>query len=304
MSHELYLQVYRRYIKHVEWNPNIPPSFFSPSYLHQYFGEMNQNTTNNKKKKGKKVTVGFMSKFFGIFEPHGMLLDGIMKHLPRSRFISVALSIARTDGKPLNPTINFAADEIVEIPLSYNYARELIEGLDLDILVFADTMSEPMTHFLAHSRISPLQFAFWGNPITSGSRQVDYFISADGMEHQFRTRIKSDEEPYIEQIVLLEGQGIWYNFPERPEISLQDTELSGMVDFYSSKMIRQNFEFGDSWFIYFCPQSVFKIHPLYDFVLADILISAVAIGINAHLGNLLLIFIICVIFHANVMRTF
>jgi hypothetical protein len=34
----------------------------------------------------KRFTVGFISKFFGIFEPHGLLLDGVMKHLPRSHF--------------------------------------------------------------------------------------------------------------------------------------------------------------------------------------------------------------------------
>ena len=143
---------------------------------------------------------------------------------------------------------------------------------------------------MAHSRVAPLQIAFWGNPITSGSRQIDYFISADGMEHPFRTRIKLQEEPYTEQVVLLEGQGIWYNYPENPEFSLQTTEFSGKIDFDSSKIIRQFFKFGNNWFIYFCPQSVFKIHPLYDFVLADILISAVVAGINAHLGFKLLLF--------------
>ena len=144
---------------------------------------MNQCATRDYDKLHKRVRVGFISKFFGIFEPHGMLLDGIMNYLPRSQFIIVALSIARTDGKPLNPTINDAADEVIEIPLSYKYAREIIGDLDLSILVFADTMSEPMTHFLAHSRISPLQFAFWGNPITSGptmfaSRQTGFSMSS------------------------------------------------------------------------------------------------------------------------------
>ena len=71
---------------------------------------MNQCATRDYDKLHKRVRVGFISKFFGIFEPHGMLLDGIMNYLPRSQFIIVALSIARTDGKPLNPTINDAAD--------------------------------------------------------------------------------------------------------------------------------------------------------------------------------------------------
>jgi predicted O-linked N-acetylglucosamine transferase (SPINDLY family) len=35
--------------------------------------------------------------------------------------------------------------------------QELIEEQKLDILIVADTMSEPMTHFLAHSRLAPMQ---------------------------------------------------------------------------------------------------------------------------------------------------
>jgi predicted O-linked N-acetylglucosamine transferase (SPINDLY family) len=42
--------------------------------------------------------------------------------------------------------------------------------------------------------------AFWGNPITSGSHQIDYFISADVMEHPYRTRMPTADEPYSEQV--------------------------------------------------------------------------------------------------------
>ena len=33
----------------------------------------------------------------------------------------------------------------------------MLQELRLDVLVFADTLSEPMTHFLAHSRLAPIQ---------------------------------------------------------------------------------------------------------------------------------------------------
>jgi hypothetical protein len=42
--------------------------------------------------------------------------------------------------------------------------------------------------------------AFWGNPITSGSHQIDYFISADVMEHPHRTRMPVAHDPYSEQV--------------------------------------------------------------------------------------------------------
>lgn len=46
---------------------------------------------------------------------------------------------------------------------------------------------------------------------------MDYFVSADIMEHPHRTRMHLADEPYTEQVVLTEGQGIWYFKPESPE---------------------------------------------------------------------------------------
>eukprot|EP01032_Pedospumella_encystans_P000137 gene137-151_t len=105
----------------------------------------------------RKARIGFFSKFFGIFEPHGMLLDGVMRYLPRDRFEVLALPVSRADVKPLSPNIISACDAVHEISLSYAHAQEMIQDLQLDVLVFADTVSEPMAHFLAHSRLAPIQ---------------------------------------------------------------------------------------------------------------------------------------------------
>eukprot|EP01038_Epipyxis_sp_PR26KG_P006209 gene6209-8553_t len=220
----------------------------------------------------KKCRVGFLSKFLGLFEPHGLLLDGVMKYLPRSSFTVIGLPIARSDGKPISYRVVESVDEIHEISLIFSHAFNFISSLDLDILVFADVMSEPITHFLAHCRLAPLQLAFWGNPITSGSKYIDYFISADRMEHPFRTRMPIRDEPYTEQIVLLEGQGIWYYKPQSMEIELKKANLDKRV----APMVettRADFGCRDDWFIYLLPQSVFKIHPLYDDILRRIVIA-------------------------------
>lgn len=46
-----------------------------------------------------------------------------------------------------------------------------------------------LSTLLAILLLSFKQMAFWGNPITSASPHIDYFISADAMEHPYRTRI-------------------------------------------------------------------------------------------------------------------
>ncbi len=113
--------------------------------------------------------------------------------------------------------------------------------------------------------------AFWGNPITSASRHMDYFISGDHLEHPFRTRIPLMDEPYSEQVILIAGQGIWYFTPESPSTTIART----MVDLPLSppqQYTRQEFQLLETDFVYLCPQSVFKMHPLYDQILANILL--------------------------------
>ena len=217
-----------------------------------------------------KIRVAFISKFFGLFEPHGMLLDGIMKYLPRKYFEVIVLIVPSTDGKPISPNIFDSTKHVYQISLNHEDSVDKIASLNLDILVFADTMSEPLNHFLAHNRLAKIQIAFWGNPITSASKHIDYFISADCMEHPFRNRMLIEDEPYSEQVILLDGQGIWYYMPESPEKSLSKVN---MVDAVSpiQEYKRKDFNISEDWFVYFLPQSVFKIHPLYDNVLADIL---------------------------------
>ena len=96
-----------------------------------------------------------------------------------------ALPVARTDGKPLAHSIRTAVDHVVAVPLSHQVAVKVLSALQLDVLIFADTLSEPISHFLAHGRLASMQVAFWGNPITSGSANIDYFVSSTGMEHPY-----------------------------------------------------------------------------------------------------------------------
>ena len=48
------------------------------------------------------------------------------------------------------------------------------------------------------------------------------------MEHPYRTRMPIEDEPYTEQVVLLDGQGIWYSHPQPPEIDLIKTNMQSM----------------------------------------------------------------------------
>lgn len=60
-------------------------------------------------------------------------------------------------GKTLSPGVLESADYVYEVSLDTTHAIEAISRMDLDVLIFADVMSEPMNHFLAHSRLANIQ---------------------------------------------------------------------------------------------------------------------------------------------------
>jgi hypothetical protein len=67
------------------------------------------------------------------------------------------------------------------------------------------------------------------------------------------------------------GQGIWYYTPEPPEESLKKVNFSLGVLAPPIVYSRSDFNLSEDMFIYFCPQSVFKMHPHFDLVFLDIL---------------------------------
>ena len=110
------------------------------------------------------IRIGFMSKSFGVFEPHGLLLDGIVKYLPRSVFKVYVLRVMldnKSSEHMLSPTLEDYADELVDIPVNHKRAADIVERLQLDIMVFADTLCEPINHYMMFSRYSPIQILFW-----------------------------------------------------------------------------------------------------------------------------------------------
>ncbi|CAM9448041.1 unnamed protein product [Ectocarpus sp. 12 AP-2014] len=160
----------------------------------------------------RPIHVGFISKLFGEMEPHGMLLEGVILHLPRPRF---RVTVCAIGGQP-SSSLRAGADEVVTLSNTVAGARIALEELKLDVLIFADTTCEPVSHFLALGRVAPIQAAFWGTPITTGDPNIDYFLSADAMEFPDRTTMLPDDDPYSEQVVLFGGQGIWYPAPVLP----------------------------------------------------------------------------------------
>lgn len=264
-----YQGLYDRYIMELVYKVNSK-CILSQMYERRLYERVLPKETSVIVNNENTIRIGFISRFFKLFEPHGMLLSGIMKYLPRSQYTIVLLDGDKVNKEtPLASNIANSVDEVYLVKTDYNEAVAQISELRLDVLVFADTVSEAMNNYLTYFRLAKLQIAFWGNPTSCGSENIDYFISSDNMEHPYRTHMTSSSDPYVEQVVLLQGQGIWYDEPISPKFELQHAKMSLKNKLFTAA--REEFDLDEDWFLYLLPQAIFKIHPLFDRMIYEIL---------------------------------
>ena len=107
----------------------------------------------------------------------------------------------------------------------------------------------PLTYFLAFARLAPVQCVSWGHPVTTGIPAIDYFISAKSIEPAVA------QTHYSERLILFDPLPSYYFRPRHSPTPLT----------------RGEFGFPDDARLYLCPQSLFKLHPDFDVVLATLL---------------------------------
>ena len=119
---------------------------------------------------------------------------------------------------------------------------EVMKCDEIDILMLPDVGMTPESRILASHRIAPVQFTAWGHPVTTGSSNVDYFVSSDLMEPD------DAQWHYSETLVRLPNLALFLT----PSPSLE--------------IGTQKFEFPAGRILFGCLQSIFKYLPQYDFV--------------------------------------
>jgi protein O-GlcNAc transferase len=121
---------------------------------------------------------------------------------------------------------------------------------DLDVLVHPEVGMASVSYLLAAMRLAPVQAAGWGHPVTTGSDMIDYYFTCAEMEPA------DADAHYVERLVRLPGLGVSYSMPPLPPPGTRAE--AGLP--------------GDSR-IYLCAQSLFKVHPEMDELLAQIAAS-------------------------------
>jgi protein O-GlcNAc transferase len=196
---------------------------------------------------GGRLRIGFVST--SLFQHTiGKFYHGIVQQLARDRFEVVVIRPPQ-DRDDIGDAIGRAADRNVEIPYDLYRARELIGDERLDILFYPDLGMTPLTYFLAFARLAPVQCVSWGHPVTTGIPVIDYFISARSIEPP------DAQSHYSEQLIPFDRLPSYYQRPHHTAAAYTRAEMG----------------FADHVTLYICPQSLFKLHPDFDVVLATLL---------------------------------
>jgi tetratricopeptide (TPR) repeat protein len=128
-------------------------------------------------------------------------------------------------------------------------ARTQIEAAQLDLLVYTDVAMHPFPYFLAMSRLARVQALLVGHPCTSGIPTLDWFISN---VHQDRAGAQPD---YSERLARLPVIPVWVAKTAPPARPLDRAALGWTA----------------AARIYLCPMMLQKMHPEFDWALAEIL---------------------------------
>lgn len=199
-----------------------------------------------------RIRIGICSKFL---RSHtiGRLYGTIVEYLDRSKFEVILIRVPDKNLDEKAKALAECADRLVELEYDFFKDRETIGNLELDILFYPDIGMEPLTYFFTFSRLAPVQCLTWGHPSTTGSPMMDYFISSKYFE------TSSAKDHFTEKLIRFREPNICYNRPETPPQT--DRAALGLPTECT---------------LYICPQSLFKIHPEFDPIVAGILQGDIA----------------------------
>lgn len=194
-----------------------------------------------------KIKIGFIS---CNLRKHsiGKFIAGNIAHLS-SELFEVYLFRFKKSEDEIAQWLDTMVEQVIIVPDTLKELRQTIANYQMDIIFYPDIGMDAITYFLAFSRLAPLQCTTWGHGVTTGIPSIDYYISCRDMESE------RAQDYYTESLVLTDNLFPYYYRPPLP----------------SPFRPRQDFGLPEEKHLYICPQSLFKIHPEFDEVLASIL---------------------------------
>jgi len=209
--------------------------------------DLNWTTPHLKiKRNSKRIKLGIVCRYL---HDHtiGRLYKGLIEKLDKQKF-KIVIFRFESQADAIASVIDQCAEKVELLPADIQKARERIGSHELDVLFYPEIGMDPLIYFLAFSRLAAVQVKR-GFQITMGIPAIDYFISSDAAEPL------NAQQYYSERLIRLKGTGYYYRRPNKP---------AQLLD-------RTSFGLPEDRTLYVCTQSMFKLHPDFDPVLAAVL---------------------------------
>lgn len=197
---------------------------------------------------GRRIRVGFLSQFL-VDHTIGKHYKGFIHHLDRSRFEVLVIHAPQAKHDAFRQELDALADKALTLPARLKDQQQAVADEKLDVLFYPDIGMASSTYFLAYARLAPVQATSWGHPDTSGLDTMDYYVSSVANEPE------DAEAFYTERLIRLNRLPCFYYHAQTTQTqSITKAELG----------------LPETGTLYGCLQSLFKLHPDFDAVLAAI----------------------------------
>ena len=172
------------------------------------YPQIDRKIVFNKSSKLKKV--GFISSFF-------------CEHVVSKLFKNWIIKLNKNKFKTFVYHLGMESDHITDLIKDNSHSffhrtnidiiMDKIISDQLDILIFLDIGMNPGLQILGSLRLAPIQCCAYGVPVTTGFKNIDYFLSSEIME------IDTSQKHYSEKLVKLPDLGVDYDYPQKIDIN-------------------------------------------------------------------------------------
>lgn len=194
----------------------------------------------------KRIRVGFISSFFRECTI-GHYFRSWITALDAEKFERIVMHTGATRDA-FTGALEQQCDQFLPLRGSVVQVAEAIRAAQVDVLIYPEIGMGAQNYLLANMRLAPIQIAAWGHPVTSGSSEIDYFITCEAMEPAHA------QQHYRERLLMLPGIGVSYAMP---------TSVAPFT--------RAQLGMAEDRHVYVCPQSLFKIHPGNDDIFCELM---------------------------------
>ncbi|HEY9842558.1 MAG: tetratricopeptide repeat protein [Candidatus Sericytochromatia bacterium] len=195
---------------------------------------------------GRRIRIGIVSRFFrqhSVLIAYGQMICNLAAD-PDFEVTCIYLG-TQVDNKTL--WLKSQVPSFLHLP--GELSPQSILDLELDILYYTDIGMDKKSYSLALHRLAPIQCVISGHPNTTGLPEMDYYISDLLLEPE------NAPSQYSETLIRLQQGFMQIDPPQAPERVASRSELG----------------LSESAHVYFCPMTLFKLHPDFDAALAGIL---------------------------------